>query len=836
MRIHISGGDPYISGPPLDPPQGTALWIRVRLFSEQSGTLQVFYFRTATTEEHSARTPVPAKRWVEVAMPVPELEPGTRLRIDPPGIGGTCTISWLELAPRSVPKLPKWSPPSAALKTSHLRVQSGPVTLLHDAKRLAKFSVFVSGYLMAAGWDRMPIAYDSGKAVRWFDPAATGKTSVKLKQKTVRVSCRATDPDGGQWDILQTFAPDKRGGITVTASIAVSKPRSVYFIPALVLFPGHGSFGRARERGLFAGVEYLDPPDQSSSQADLRGEQAQRLVPDQMKLTFPLMVMQAKKRYVALTWTREQWLAAAYDTPDRSFGSMANAMGLIVPGSDGTNRSEGSLLPYAPLSMRPGAALKISATIFGGNGESVIPAVQRYVSDLGLPPIPPTGMDRAAYARWAAGGWLDSRIREGARYRHAYWPGLTGFSPQAAADPALWMEWLAGVCGDAALAQRLHDQVDAVLDVTDPADRNNATVSHVTYPVQALAFGDAATAAERARSQALSALSRFEQDGTVIYRPSGGTDYGATHFARHANGLTAPIVVQALQNALYCGDRQLIKTAIERLRALDRYVNSAPRGAQTWEVPLHTPDILASAHLVKAYTLGYEITGDTHFLNMARHWAWTGVPFVYLVKPTDQPVGLYATPPVLGATNWVAPNWMGLPVQWCGLVYADALYRLSRYDNPALWRTLAKGITASGVQQSWPSSDRDLQGLLPDSFTLRSQNRNAVAINPGTVQANAVRLYGGPEVFDYRCFRQSGLTVHAPGALDNCKDGPKAASFTIHGWTSRPYFVLIHGIKPGARITVNGAEFPRGEKYEYDSEAERAVLQLTGSPHVSVQQ
>ena len=128
-------------------------------------------------------------------------------------------------------------------------------------------------------------------------------------------------------------------------------------------------------------------------------------------------------------------------------------------------------------------------------------------------------------------------------------------------------------------------------------------------------------------------------------------------------------------------------------------------------MPLHTPDILAAAYLVRAYTLGYEITGEPQFLEQAKYWAWTGVPFVYLVNPTDQAVGPYATIAVYGATQWVAPNWMGLPVQWCGLVYADALYRLVKYDPSGPWQQIAEGISASGVQQTWPfGSDPARQG------------------------------------------------------------------------------------------------------------------------------
>lgn len=835
MRIHISGSDPYIHGPAIDPPQGTALWIRLRLYSDESGMLQVFYFKTHTSEENSRRVAVPAKEWVEVSMPAPPMEPQTRLRIDPPGVSGTCVIAWLEVAPRSVPVLPKWSkPPVPAARNPHL-VRSGQLVLRHDRARWGAFDVTISGYRMATGWSQLPIAYETPERFRWFDPAKTGQTRIQPQGSGLQAVCVATDPDGAKWTIRQTIQPAKKpGGVQVTTSITVSRPRSVYFLPVFAVFPGNGSFGTARERGLLAGVEYLDPKDVSSSEADLRGEQAQRLVPDHIKLTFPLMVMQARGRYVALTWEPKPWLTPAYDTPDRSFGSGANAMALLVPGSDGNNRSEGSLMPYLGYEFKANSAYTVRATLYGGTGESVLPAVQRYVSDNGLPPVPPTGMDRAAYARWTAGGWLDSKIRDGARYRHAYWPGVASFGPQPAADVAVWLEWLAVTCNDATLASRLRSEVNAVLDITDPAGRDHMTVSHVTYPVATLLFGDVAGAVEVARQHARAALQRFEPDGTILYKPTGNMDFGATHWEKHANGLTAPVVWNALKNAMYAGDRQLLTEALGRLRALDRYKNSAPRGAQTWEVPLHTPDILASAYLVKAYLLGYELTGEQHFLDMARHWAWTGVPFVYLYPPTSQPVGLYATTPVLGATHWVAPNWIGLPVQWCGLVYSDALYRLARYDNPSLWRKLADGITASGIQQSWPSSDKDLQGLLPDSFTFRTQTRNPVAINPGTVQANAIRLYGGPEVYDYAIFRKAGLTVQAPGRIDDQTDGQTSVAFTVKGWSSRPYYVLINGAGDWSRIAVNGRLVSEGPDLSRVGEHKSIVLQVQGEVRVSL--
>jgi hypothetical protein len=212
-------------------------------------------------------------------------------------------------------------------------------------------------------------------------------------------------------------------------------------------------------------------------------------------------------------------------------------------------------------------------------------------------------------------------------------------------------------------------------------------------------------------------------------------------------------------------------------RSNTAYSNTVPRGAQTWEIPLHTPDILASAHMLRANVLGYELTGDREFFDEARYWAWSGVPFVYLDRPTDTGrVGIYATIAVLGASNWVAPNWIGLPVQWCGLVYADALLDLWFHDRDPRWKLLADGIISSGYQQSWPAvsgavisrTARERQGLLPDSFILESQQRSDPAINPATLLFPASRSMDRP-VYTRHCLKPGMGTIHIAGDVSGLR-------------------------------------------------------------------
>jgi hypothetical protein len=293
-------------------------------------------------------------------------------------------------------------------------------------------------------------------------------------------------------------------------------------------------------------------------------------------------------------------------------------------------------------------------------------------------------------------------------------------------------------------------------------------------------------------------------------------------------------VQDLLEDAAFSGDQDLLKTGLEKLRALDKFHSGVPRGAQTWECPLHTPDILASAQMVRAYTLGFELTGEEHWLEEARYWAWTGLPFVYLVNPTEQPIGLYSTIPVFGATQWKAPVWLGLPVQWCGLVYADALYRLARYEPQAIWKKLADGITISGIQQSWPLADPEYGGLLPDSFVLREQKRNGPAINPATVEACAAQYFGPGPVYDFRCFRTNGLLVHVPGGLKEANESRGRVSFQVQTWLKGSYFILINGLVKQPRIKVSGKITEPVSPHQFRSERGQLILQADGPTFVEL--
>ncbi|HID23100.1 MAG TPA: hypothetical protein EYP14_11960 [Planctomycetaceae bacterium] len=234
------------------------------------------------------------------------------------------------------------------------------------------------------------------------------------------------------------------------------------------------------------------------------------------------------------------------------------------------------------------------------------------------------------------------------------------------------------------------------------------------------------------RRRVRSTITAQQPDGSFRYRGK----FQRGHFEDTASGWCAQHAPVLLEHARLTGDRDALGAGLRALEYMKRF--RTPRGAQTWELSLHTPDILASAHLVWCYVRGYELTGRQGYLHLARKRALSGVPFVY--QWSKYPIMAYATIPVYGATHWRAPNWMGLPVQWCGLRYAYAIALLAPYDDTLNWKKLAQGILNAGEQMQYP--DGPLAGCLPDVFRLESQERAGPSINPCALVSLRLMLEG----------------------------------------------------------------------------------------------
>jgi hypothetical protein len=842
LAFRSTGNDPWIEGPAVDLPGEGTVRVKVRMKSQADTGGELFYGRTFAAG-HSVRFTVNNDgQWHDYSLVVPEqLGAGTRFRLDPATSEGPIVVASIEVEVLAPVPPPQWEKPAPPRRGSAepASVRSGDLVVEDYRQGGGGFTVEVDGQEVAVGYQGEQIGIVMNDQPQWLD-LGKAKFLYTTRQDSLSYQATARDNGGANWLVERQFKPGPvKGSIIVEVKFFVDQDRDIVHLPWLTLFPGLGTFGERKTQGLFAGLEYLED-EPSSSEADITTVEHVRRAPDPLKVTFPLMAIAHEGRYVGLVWEPSEAIEPVFDSPDRIYGSGAHVMALTGP-AIGDKRFENELVAHTPLKLRANEPIRIQAILIGGRGATVVPAVQEYVALRGLPAIPafPGGLDAAVAL--LAHGWLDSAINEGGIFRHAVWG--ESFKAAPAGDAIMYIDWLANQAQDRDLVKKLLQARDLAV-AKMPRDKPYiSTVSHTWTPTAPFVFGGIYPYIQQRQEEARGLLRHFDDQGVELYQP-GKVDYGKTHFAKHANGLAGADIVRILETATMSADPQLIA---QGLALLDKqtvlYANTVPRGAQTWEVPLHTPDILASAHMVHAYTLGYILAGKREYLEQARYWAWTGVPFVYLVNPTTGEIGPYATVAVLGATNWKAPSWFGRPVQWCGLVYASALHLLSQYDKEGPWATIAKGITATGLQMTWPVGDAKRQGLLPDVFELRPQLRSGPAINPGTIEAHVPELFDAGRLYDVKKVGTKGWFIHAPCAIRNLHETRDSITFTLDGWGKNPYYVLLDGIdrKPAAVTTtqitpvvVAIRPVPREAQAGFDPSRRTLVITLTRPCEIQV--
>ena len=102
LIIPITGNDPYIEGPVLKLVTRNPVQVRMRLKSEVGGNGQIYWMTSTPSENQSVWYSTVADEWTDVCIPLPPLDKGTRLRLDPPGTKGKCTVAWLQVEEMNV--------------------------------------------------------------------------------------------------------------------------------------------------------------------------------------------------------------------------------------------------------------------------------------------------------------------------------------------------------------------------------------------------------------------------------------------------------------------------------------------------------------------------------------------------------------------------------------------------------------------------------------------------------------------------------------------------------------------------------------------------------------
>jgi hypothetical protein len=329
------------------------------------------------------------------------------------------------------------------------------------------------------------------------------------------------------------------------------------------------------------------------------------------------------------------------------------------------------------------------------------------------------------------------------------------------------------------------------------------------------------------------------QNGLWVWHPQDDQHKQLGKDGDHTLGQAAGGAFVALRTARLTGNRELAKQALEAMKQMEKY--DVPRGAQVWECPLYQPDILAAAQAIRAYTEAFRLTGDAQYLAHARYWAWTGFPFLYTWDLDGYPTMRYNSISVIGST-FFTHSWLGMPVVWCGMVYAYALQDLAEFDKTFDWKRIAQGITNSAMLQQYV--DGPSKGCFPDSWNMVKNGPNPADINPEDILVNEFRLRGlSPEIRLARFAGTDGVVLLNTSA-DIIEPGGTGAEKVFHfGLKGAPTALVFSSVAPVAEpASVAGAgnrvansdelqAAPAG--WMYDAELHAVILKNVMTPEVT---
>jgi hypothetical protein len=628
------------------------------------------------------------------------------------------------------------------------------------------------------------------------------------------LTCAFTDTGGANWHLRAEFGLTPQSRFALRYSLEADQPRSLLAFDGPMVYVAEGT-GAARRDGLFPGLEWLVADEESSSDLDIAQDHADRLryVPHPNKVTIPLMSLRTDDGLVALLWDPHQkWdgerdrPAAVFATPDRFEGRASHLMGLALP-SVPEFIPENQREAQRPYPLRPGRSLTLTATLLAEpEARDALVAQDAWVEQFGIPdPMPyPRGALDAEIA-FSAGAYVDS-LWLADKNMWLPFKGGPGIWMIPSRNPAYAYDLVVAslLAADAETRQACKQRLDLLLaqgPLTPSAEDLGFDYGRAEQGLASLL----AQAAARIDSQGADGAWRFDANrkDQGVFK---GMDYHELGPDQAAEiGTCARAAYEILLAARMSGDAEAYAAGVRALKFMDQF--TVPRAAQVWEVPVHTPDVLAAADAVDAYLEAYRMGGDRHWLDQAVKWARAGLPFIYLWNTPEYPFMRYASIPVLGA-SWFKWSWFGRAVQWNGLRYGYALLKLAEYDATMPWRKIAQGVTVSAMYQQ-AQAPPDV-GLWPDSISLIDAGKSGWIFAPQQILKNIYYLLGRPAEPQTRIIRTGERSIHiSSGAtISGASFNNSELHFHLEYPRGKVGTTAVVGVTAPQAVEVDGAPAP----------------------------
>ncbi len=547
------------------------------------------------------------------------------------------------------------------------------------------------------------------------------------------------DAAGHAWNLAWRFRLGQdHDVITVACEATPQHAENLVAFEGPMLYVGAGTFGGAKDSAIFPGLEWLTADEESSNTLDIWTDEHVRYVPHPHKVTVPALAIAYDGAAIGLLWDPlEPWhddvsrLSAVYAAPHHFEGKDAGLMGLMAP-SVPDYVSENAREARTPYPVGAGEPIAINAGIaLLAPADGPLSVVDAWYAQYGTPdPMPYPRGDILSELAFTMEAFMDSLWIPDEKQWHMYLDGGSYFNAQGRpAQFLMFLELAARLVDAPALADAYRQRYDEVVDAGAGVAHPRFCYYNETLGPDAVLPSMAANVASLIADQWDDGTWRFDADQPLGIDPTKTRGFLGPDEASEL-GLSAANALTVAQFARLTGDAYATECTIRTLETLKQF--RIPRAAQVWEVPVHTPDVLAAAYGVQAYLEGYLLTGRQDFLDEAVYWARAVLPFVYTWGDPAFDWMRYGSIPVFGATMYTG-SWFGRIVQWNGLDAAYSLLRLAPYDDTHDWERIGRGILVSGMYQQ--EEAEEWRGTYRDFFDTRTGARGGPLINPSLFMA-----------------------------------------------------------------------------------------------------
>ncbi len=688
------------------------------------------------------------------------------------------------------------------------------------------YNGFVVQARVGRGWQQLSkttplshLIYQDSKGKR--HEVALNANSCHATTDALELTGEFKDKDGAMWHLQVTFAlTEHEQQMAVAYTLETDKDCKVLRWTGPCLYAGEGTFGSHKDEALFPGLEYLVNNEVSSDTRFAAEKYANRFAPHAYKITMPLMAVSFEGSAVGLAWNPNQAWEAAWRHPATMFASpnkkaKHHYLALSTPSIEPRWRNEGDFEAHKAVGISPKNPHHIAARLIAAPEGGVNAVLREWVAAYGLPSLPDGGQSYRDNIELCIESYLEVAWNEEAEGWHHTLadPWEPRFEPLLANQLWRYSRWAEG---EPSLKARARDQVQRALP---RAVEKLPAPHHAPRLELALCYGNVAASLESAAQAARDLIKEQQKDGSWGWTPEAVANVADFKTKERialmgklkdsATGFTSSKVIPVLSYALATGDAKATASVIKAADWCNK--QKRPEGAQTWELHLHVPDVLAVPYLINLNLGAYQLTDKKSYLEAAKRWAWTGLPFTFLWNPYYRPIMRYGTVPVFGVTFHDVQVWFGVIVHWNGLWYSDALFRLARFertDGPIDWFQLAEGIVQHGLQEQ--AKDGPFKGMYPDAFsTVRGDEEYTWWLNPQLIGLNTFPLAGLPIHADPVVLHSSGGTrVHltSGSSIVNSKLQKNHLDMLLKDQPNETSYTLIASEIPPVKIVIEGRE------------------------------